>query len=58
MKEKKYLMVDDYILDNVLDKIKEIIGTEKIILRFRMIKMINWQMAYFKKCCDINGICY
>ena len=41
MKEKKYLMVDDYILDNVLDKIKEIIGTEKIILRFRMIKMIN-----------------
>ena len=41
MKEKKYLMVDDYILDNVLDKIKEIIGTEKIVLRFRMIKMIN-----------------
>ena len=41
MKEKKYLMVDDYILDNVLDKIKEIIGIEKIILRFRMIKMIN-----------------
>ena len=41
MKEKKYLMVNDYILDNVLDKIKEIIGIEKIILRFRMIKMIN-----------------
>ena len=41
MKKKKYLMVDDYILDNVLDKIKEIIGIEKIILRFRMIKMIN-----------------
>ena len=26
---KKYLMVDDYIVDKVLDKIKEIIGIEK-----------------------------
>ena len=26
---KKYLMVDDYMLNKVLDKIKEIRGTEK-----------------------------
>ena len=25
---EKYSMTDDYILDNILDKIKEIIGTE------------------------------
>ena len=29
MKEKKYLMVDDYILNKVLDKIKEAAGIEK-----------------------------
>ena len=29
MKEKKYLTVDDHILDKVLDKIKKIIGIEK-----------------------------
>ena len=28
-KGKKYLMVDDYMLDKVLDKIKKIIGIEK-----------------------------
>ena len=28
-KKKKYLMIDDYILDKVLDKIKEIIGIGK-----------------------------
>ena len=28
--EKKYLMVDDYILDKVLGKIKKIMNTEKI----------------------------
>ena len=27
--EKEYLMVDDYILDKVLDKIKKIIGIER-----------------------------
>ena len=27
---KKYLMIHDYVLDKVLDKIKEIIGIEKI----------------------------
>ena len=26
---KKYLVIDDYMLDNVLDKVKEIIGIEK-----------------------------
>ena len=30
MKEKKYLIIDDYVLDKVLDKTKEIIGTEKL----------------------------
>ena len=29
MKVKKYLMVEDHMLDKVSDKIKEIIGTEK-----------------------------
>ena len=29
MNKKKILMVDDYMLDKVLDKIKEILGTEK-----------------------------
>ena len=29
MNKKKYLMVDDYMLDKVLDKIKEILDTEK-----------------------------
>ena len=28
--ESKYLMGDDYMLDKVLDKIKEIIGIEKV----------------------------
>ena len=30
-KGKKYLMVDDYMLDKVLDKIKKIIGIEKFV---------------------------
>ena len=29
MKEKKYLMVDDYLLDKVLHKIKKMIGIKK-----------------------------
>ena len=29
MKEKKYLMVDDYMINKVLDKIKAIIGMYK-----------------------------
>ena len=29
MKKKVYLMVNDYVLDKVLDKIKETIGIEK-----------------------------
>ena len=28
MKQKKHLMVDNYMVDEVLDKIKEIIGIE------------------------------
>ena len=28
--EKNYLMIDDYMVDKVLDKIKEIVGIEKI----------------------------
>ena len=31
---RKYLMVDDFMLDKVLDKIKEIIGIEKFMVRF------------------------
>ena len=27
---KKYLMIDDYVPDKILDKIKEIIGIEKV----------------------------
>ena len=30
MKEKNYLMIHDYILHKVLDRIKEIISTEKL----------------------------
>ena len=29
MKEKKYLMTDDYMLDKELDKIKMVIGIER-----------------------------
>ena len=29
MKEKKYLLVDNYMVDKVLDKVKEIINTGK-----------------------------
>ena len=29
MKQKKYLMVGDYMIDKILEKIKEIIGVEK-----------------------------
>ena len=35
-------MVDDYILDAVLDKIKVL--TNMIILRFWLIQMINYEM--------------
>ena len=48
---KKYLMVDYYMHDKVLGKIKEIKGIEQlIILRFWLIKVINFQMIkYYKK---------
>ena len=56
---KKYLIVDDYTLDKVLDKIKRIsiinlednkimISTDDIIFR----------RYYFKKCCHVNDMCY
>ena len=44
----KYLMVYDYVLSKVLDKIKEIIGIKKFeILRFWLTPMINCQMILF-----------
>ena len=51
---KKYSMVDDYLLDKGLDKIKEILGFENLmILRFSSTQMINCELDYSKKCCDI-----
>ena len=38
MKEKKYLMVDDYMINKVLDKIKAIIGMYK----FDDTKILNY----------------
>ena len=39
---KKYFMVDDYMLDKALDRIKEIIGIEKF--DDTKIQMINCQI--------------
>ena len=47
-KGEKYLMVDDFMLDKVLDKIKKIIGIEKSD-DTKIIKS-------FKKCCNINYV--
>ena len=47
---KKYLMVDDYIVDKVLDKIKEIIGIEKFDdTRILIDKDDNCQMTLLLK---------
>ena len=47
---KKYLLVDDYMLNKVLDKIKEIISIEKFNTRIQfntkiMIQTINFQIT-------------
>ena len=47
-KGEKYLLVDDFMLDKVLDKIKKIIGIEKSD-DTKIIKS-------FKKCCNINYV--
>ena len=51
-------MVDHYILDKILDKIKEIIGTGKFdntkIIIDTDDKLLIARRYYFKKCCDIN----
>ena len=58
--EKKYLMVDDYLLGRALDNIKEITGIEKFdgtkILIDTVKKMVRWH--YFQKSCYINDMCY
>ena len=57
-KQKKYFMVDNYLLDKVLDRIKMTIGIEK----FDDTKISNETddklPCYFKKCCNINYMCY
>ena len=40
---KKYLIVDDFMLDKLLDRIEDITGFEKFILRFWWRQMINFQ---------------
>ena len=54
---KKYLMIDDYILDKVLDKIKEIIDRKKFdntkILIYTDDKLPD---DITLKCCDINDM--
>ena len=48
--KKKYLIVDDYMLNKALDKIKEIKGIEKFDdAKFWLIKMINYQMILLDK---------
>ena len=47
-------MIDDYMLNKVLDKIKEITSIKKMmILRFWLLSL-----TYFEKCCYINDMCY
>ena len=47
-------MIDDYMLNKVLDKIKEIASIKKMmILRFCLLSL-----TYFEKCCYINDMCY
>ena len=66
---KKYFVVGDYMLDVVLDKIKQIISIEKfdntkILIDtddnfchyFEKIYLKN--MLYFKKYCNIINMCY
>ena len=44
---KKYLMVDDYTLDQVLDKIKRIGIKKHDKIRFCLMQMINCQIILF-----------
>ena len=61
MKNKKYLIVDDFMLDNVLDKIKEL-DIEKFDYTKILIdtddKLPEHRGCYFKKYCDINDMRY
>ena len=47
MKEKKYLMIDDYTLNKVLDKVIEKTSIEKFDeLRFWLMQMISYRMIF------------
>ena len=55
-----YLMVDNYILDKVLDKMKEIIDIEEFD-NTKILVDTNDKLPdniTLKKCCDINNMCY
>ena len=56
MKEK--MMVDDHILDKVLDKIKEIVSTEKCNDSKFLINTDDKLRDYIQKCFYFNRMCY
>ena len=51
---KRYLMIDDFVPDKVLGKIKEIIGIEKILIDTDDKLPDDITL----KCCDINDMRY
>ena len=56
----RYLMVDDYKLDKVLDKSKETIGTEICDNTKTLIEKDDKLLddVTLKKFCDVNYMCY
>ena len=53
-------MVDYYMLDKVLDKMKEIMRIEKFYDTKILIDQDDKfpDDIFFKRCCDINDMCY
>ena len=49
MKQKKHLMVDNYMVDEVLDKIKEIIGIEIVPEAWHPTRWWDWYMPEDEK---------
>ena len=50
-------MVDDYMLDKVLNKIKDIVGIEKFCNTKTLPDTDKLPDNIFLKCCDINQMC-
>ena len=50
------MKINDYVLDKVLDKIKEITDTEELDDTKILIDMDNKLSDYITKCCDIKDM--